>query len=88
MQNGTSLWAPNDINYIKDVISNRAVMFNEFIANNPDLTKDLEHRDVQLQLVDVIDNNVYFSFDDINAKVILAKDGVFLNNEKFDTLAK
>lgn len=73
--------------YINNVITERLNnSFTDFITNNPELEKDIVHRDPRLILEEASRNELVFRFTGIEDKVILAKDGVFLNNENYKTL--
>lgn len=81
MRNGNNfVFKEKDRSYIEKVVYNRTVMFNEFIAANPQFAKDVEHRDERLKVADATHEKIFFSFDGVNDLIVLAKEGVFINN--------
>lgn len=78
-----NLFNDNDTKYIKSVVEARKL---RFLERHPNLIKTLELADPRLKLTEVTEDSLVFNFSGIVDKVILNKDGAFLNIEKFDTL--
>lgn len=58
----------------------------DFISNNEHLAKDVEFRDLRLEVKDVFEDKVVFRFKGIKSEIILTQDGAFLNSENFNSL--
>ena len=74
-----SLFNTKDRNYIKKVLQLPSKL-TDFINKNPAQAKDIEHRDSRFVLEEANDNELLFKFTGIEGKVILNKEGAYINN--------
>ena len=72
--------------YINKVLQER-LNYNIFIAKHPELERDIEFRDTRLVVKEAIEDRLIFKFNEIAADVILNKEGAFLNNNNYKTIA-
>ena len=86
-EEGRSLFNIYDTTYIEEVLQLQlSDKLQGFINSNPSLAKDIEFHDPRLIPFDVKDNSVCFQFEGVEEQVFLNKDGVFLNNENYNSL--
>ena len=71
--------------YIENISQLRSKL-NDFIKTNPTLEKDITFRDPRLDIENIDDNAVCFSFEEIGGKVVLSKDGITFGKNLYKSL--
>ena len=84
---GSNVFNETGVFYINHIISEREIKLKRFVKNNPELERVIEYRDPRLVLIEVGNDFLVFKFNQITGQVTLSKDGAFLNNENYKTLA-